>query len=131
MKNLTKLINDKDLVCSAGWINGFKLHHNISCGKVSGEPRAVNCGTTAEWLNNVWPKVHESCSDSDIFHTDETGIFFRLTPNKTLKFKAEIRANGKLSKYQITIFLCSNSNVIEKRKSFLLKNKKILDVSRM
>jgi hypothetical protein len=108
----------KDFVCTTGWIDRSKLHH-ICFGKVSSEARAVNCETTAEWCNKVWPKVHEGYSDSDIFNTDETGIFFRLTPNKTLTFKAEKCAGGKLSKDRITVFVCANSNGTEKRKLFV------------
>jgi hypothetical protein len=96
-EELAKIINDKDFVCTTGWIDRFKLHH-ICCGKVSGEARAVNCETTAEWVNMVWPKVREGYSDSDISNADETGIFFRLTSDRTLKFKAEKCAGGKLSK---------------------------------
>jgi hypothetical protein len=65
-------------VFSAGWIDRFKLRHNISCGKVSGEARAVNCETTAEWLST------EGHPDSDIYNADETGLFFRFTPERTL-----------------------------------------------
>jgi hypothetical protein len=64
--------------------------------------------------------VREGYSDSDIFNADETGIFFRLTPDKTLKFKAEKCAGEKLSKDQITVFVCANSNGTEKRKLFVI-----------
>jgi hypothetical protein len=45
------LLSD-EFVCSADWIDRFKLHYSISHGKVSSETRAVDCETTAEWLNN-------------------------------------------------------------------------------
>jgi hypothetical protein len=91
---------------------------------VSGEARAVNCETTAEWLYKVWPKVCEGYSVSDIFNADETGIFFRLTPDRTLKFKAEKRAGGKLSKDEIAVFVCANSNGTEKSKLFIIGKSK-------
>jgi hypothetical protein len=47
-EELAKILNDKDFVCTAGWIDRFNLRQNICCGKVSGEARAVNCETTAE-----------------------------------------------------------------------------------
>jgi hypothetical protein len=46
-EELAKLLNDKDFMCTTGWIDRFKLHH-ICCGKVSSEARAVNCEKTAE-----------------------------------------------------------------------------------
>jgi hypothetical protein len=54
----------------------FKLHQSISFGKLSGEARDVNSDMITEWLNAVWPSVHEGFADSDIFNADETGIFF-------------------------------------------------------
>jgi hypothetical protein len=74
-------------VCSVGWMDRFKLRHNISFGKVSGEARGVNNDMTTLWLFAVWPSVCEGCVDSDIFNANETGIFFRLTSDRKLKFK--------------------------------------------
>jgi hypothetical protein len=48
-EELAKLLSGEEFLCSAGWIDRFKLRHNISGGKVSGETRAVKCETTAEW----------------------------------------------------------------------------------
>jgi hypothetical protein len=72
-------------VCSAGWIDRFMLRHNITFGKMSGEARGVNTETTTEWLTTVWPSIREGYADKDVFNADETGIFFRLTPDRTLK----------------------------------------------
>jgi hypothetical protein len=87
-EELAKLLNDEEFVCSAGWIDRFKLSHN-SCGKVSGEAIVVNCETTTEWLSTVWPRMREGYPDSDIFSADETGLFFRLTPERTRKLKGK------------------------------------------
>jgi hypothetical protein len=88
-EELSNLLSDEEFVCCAGWIDSFKLCYNISCGKVSGEEWAVNCEVTAEWLNTAWSKMHELYPDSNIFNANEMGFFFRLTPERTLKFKGE------------------------------------------
>jgi hypothetical protein len=43
-------LRGEELVCSADWIDRFKLRHSISFGKVSGEARGVNNDTTTGWL---------------------------------------------------------------------------------
>jgi hypothetical protein len=53
-EELDKILSDEEFVSSAGWIDRFKICHNIFCGKVSGRARAVNCEMTAEWLSIVW-----------------------------------------------------------------------------
>jgi hypothetical protein len=50
-------------MCSAGWIDRFKVHHNISFGKVSGEARGVINDTTTECLTAMWPNVREGFAD--------------------------------------------------------------------
>jgi hypothetical protein len=123
-EELAKLFRDEEFLCSAGWIDRFKLRHNISCGKVSGEARAVNCETTAEWLSTVWPKMREGDPDSDIFNADETGLFFWLTPERTLKFKGEKCVGGKLSKDGVTVLVCANADATKKRKLFVIGKSK-------
>jgi hypothetical protein len=59
----------------------------ISFWKVNGEVRAVNCETAAEWLSTFWRKVSEGYPDSDIFNANEKGHFFKLSPERTPKFK--------------------------------------------
>jgi hypothetical protein len=48
-EELGKLLNDEEFMLSAGWIERFRSCHSILCGEVSGEARAVNCETEAEW----------------------------------------------------------------------------------
>jgi hypothetical protein len=60
--------------------------------------------------------VSEGYADSDIFNADETGILFRLTPNRTLKFKGEKCVGGKFSKVRIIVIVCANADGNEKRK---------------
>ena len=45
----------------------------------------------------------------DIFNCDETGVFYRSLPDKTLVYKGD-SANGKHSKERLTVlFACSKS----------------------
>jgi hypothetical protein len=119
-EELAKLLSDEECVCSAGWIDRFKLHHNISCGKMSSEIRAVDCEVTAKWLSTVWPKTLEGYPDSNIFNADEMGLFFRLTPERILKFKGEKCVGGKLSKDCVTVLVCANADGTRKRKLFVI-----------
>lgn len=56
---------------------------------MNGEARDVDMNVTNNWISTVWPKLKIKYSPEDIFNTDETGLFFKLTPDKTLKFKEE------------------------------------------
>ncbi|KAJ8865962.1 hypothetical protein PR048_033486 [Dryococelus australis] len=66
--------------------------------------------------------IHEGYADEDLFNADETGILFRLTPDRTLKFKGEKCVGGKLSKERITALVCANADGSEKRKLPVIGN---------
>jgi hypothetical protein len=42
-----------------------------------------------DWLSTNWPDIRNKYDSKDIFNADETGLFYKLTPDKTLKFKGE------------------------------------------
>jgi hypothetical protein len=65
--------------------------------------------------------------DSNIFNADETRLFFRLTPERTQKFKGEKCVGGKLSKDRDTVLVCANVDGTKKRKLFVIGKPKTLD----
>jgi hypothetical protein len=71
--------------------------------------------------------MSEEYPDSDIFNADEKGLFFRLTPERTLIFKGEKCVGGKLSKDQVTVLVCANVDGTKKRKLFVIGELKTLD----
>ncbi|XP_057324247.1 tigger transposable element-derived protein 4-like [Microplitis mediator] len=61
----------------------------------------------------------------DIFNADETGLFFKCLPDKTLIFKNEKCYGGKHSKERLTILLATNMTGSEKLKPLVIgKSKK-------
>ena len=50
----------------------------------------------------------------DIFNADETVLFFRLLPDKTLEFKGVDCHGGKKSKERLTVMVCANMAGSEK-----------------
>lgn len=111
--------------CSNGWLERFKRRHSITFGKVSGEAKSVNMTEAETWLNEVWPKLRQDYEDNEIYNGDETGIFYKLLPDKTLRFKGEKCVGGKLAKERLTALVCANMTGTEKRKILVIgKSKK-------
>jgi len=92
---------------SNGWLECFRKRHNISWNQVCGESNDVNFDTVNEWKSKIGELIKDYNSDS-IYNRDETGLFFRAIPSKTLKLKGEQCKGGKLSKERITVLLCGN-----------------------
>ncbi|CAK1597281.1 unnamed protein product [Parnassius mnemosyne] len=106
--------------CSSSWVQRFRARHNIVAGKVCGEAAGVPEGVTEEWLSHKWPTLCEGYKPEEIFNADETGLFFNLTPDKTLKFKGEQCKGGKLSKTRITVLVAANMTGSCKKKLLVI-----------
>ncbi|XP_031336955.1 tigger transposable element-derived protein 4-like [Photinus pyralis] len=108
--------SSKEIEYSRGWIDRFKRRYDIQSGKIHGESASVSLEVTNQWINTVWPGLRSKYEKCDTFNGDETGLFFKLTPDRTLKFKGDKCSGGKLSKERITVFVCSNMDGSEKRR---------------
>ncbi|XP_026471616.1 tigger transposable element-derived protein 4-like [Ctenocephalides felis] len=112
--------NNVDFNCTASWISRFKVRHNIVAGKIVGESLSGDENSTTNWLTSVWPNLRKQFSDDDIFNADETGLFYKLMPERTLKFKGENCSGGKLSKDRITLMVAANMSGTEKKKLLII-----------
>lgn len=92
---------------SNGWLEKFRTRHNISFKQICGEEKSVSLNEIADW-NGKLKSLCEGYDDRDIFNADETGIFYRVLPDKTLCFKGENCSGGKKSKERLTLLLCCN-----------------------
>jgi hypothetical protein len=51
----------------------------------------------------------------DVYSADETGLFFKVLPERTLAYKGETCHGGKHSKDRLTVLLCVNSEGSDKQ----------------
>ncbi|UYV73501.1 TIGD4 [Cordylochernes scorpioides] len=110
----------KDFTGSGGWIERWKARHGIKLRNICGESADVNRETMTNWLTDVMPNIISNYACKDIFNADETGLFWRLLPDKTLHFKGETCTGGKASKERITILLCCNMDGSEKMQPLVI-----------
>lgn len=115
-----QLLGKQNYHCSEGWINRFRSRHNIVFGKISGEAASVPDGVPETWLQTVFQEIRKGYTDDEIFNADETGLFYRMTYDKTMKFKGERCTGGKMSKERITVMVAANMTGSEKRKLFVI-----------
>jgi hypothetical protein len=67
-----------------------------------------------KWRKEHLLKIFEGYEPKNIYNTDESGLFFRLPPNKTLSLKADPCNSGKNSTERITVLLACNANGTDK-----------------
>ena len=100
--------------CSNGWIDRWKERHGIVYKTRSGERASVDEEKTDKWVNEVLLPTIEKYEEKDIFNADETGLFWRLLPDKTHTFKHVRCSGGKKSEDRVTVLLCCNMDSSEK-----------------
>ena len=94
---------------STGWLERFKEQNGITFKKVCGEAKSVDMTSMdmTEWGQRL-SRLLEQYSPDDIYNADETGMFYRLLPDKTLEYKKVDCHGGKKSKERLTAMVCAN-----------------------
>jgi transposase len=93
---------------SDGWLSNFKSRHSLVFKAVVGESGSVTEEQIGDWTQTQLPALMAEFKEEDIFNLDETGLFWRLLPDKTLTFKNDPCSGGKRSKERITLLLGAN-----------------------
>lgn len=103
-----KELQKPDFKASNGWLSRFKSRHNIGCATLSGERASVNPDTVASWKERL-PDIIKNFAPRDVYNMDETGLFFRALPDKSLTVRGTDCAGGKKSKDRLTVAVCVNA----------------------
>ena len=109
-------------VASEGWKWRFCKRHGIRNLSLVGEKLSADNSAADEFVSSFakWVTAEKLCPDR-IFNCDETGLNFRLLPEKTLAASFEKSADGrKKSKDRVTLNLCSNASGSIKLKLHLI-----------
>ena len=93
---------------SHSWIQRWKIRHNISSKVICGESASVSDDVVNDWKQATLPVILRQYSPSDIFNLDETGLFWKVTPQRTLAFKNDSCHGGKHSKFRISVLVGAN-----------------------
>ena len=113
-EELNQEIGCEEWTCSSGWLSRWKVRHNIKYRSVCGENAAVDRQVCDDWKEKTLLPILERYDPNDVYNADETGLYWRLLPDKTHAFSGEICTGGKLSKERITILVCTNMTGYEK-----------------
>ena len=92
---------------SNGWLDRFRTRYNINFRVISGEAAAVDKITTENWQMRL-PTIIQNYNLVDIYNCDETGLFFKLMPGRSLVIDKNGCNGGKKSRDRYTVMLCTN-----------------------
>jgi hypothetical protein len=71
----------------AAWIDQWKTRHNIASKKMRGESAAVReSDVLHKWKDIKLRQILDTFAPRDIYSADETGLFWKVLPDRTLAF---------------------------------------------
>lgn len=98
--------------CSDGWFGKAKKRLNLRSLAVTGQILdCVEDEVIINWLENLKNYILQNhLSPCQIYNSDETGLFYKIRPKKTMVLPSEKRAPGrKIDKQRVTAQVCCNA----------------------
>ena len=94
-----------------GWLKRFKDRHGIRALSVQGESLSAAADSVEPFKEELSKIMEErSLTLNQVFNCDETGLYWKLMPNKTLVSSREKVAKGfKKPKDRVTLMACANA----------------------
>ena len=97
-----------DFKASNGWFDSWKYRYSVKSIQLCGDKAEVNQSTVTDNKDKL-PSVIAGYKLDAIFNCDETGLFFRALPDRTLAAKGEDCSGTKTSKERMTVMLCCSA----------------------
>lgn len=96
---------------STGWLKRFKQRHGIRQLRVCGERGSADHEAAEQYIEDFNRLISEENLTADqIYNADETSLFWRYVPRKTLVTADEETPKGlKDSKERLTVLACANA----------------------
>eukprot|EP00731_Ephydatia_muelleri_P018687 Em0011g727a len=109
---------DGQLILSNGWLSRWKGRHGVFSVRLHGEAGGADEQGVARAQREL-PGIIEKYRPEDVFNIDETGLFYRQAPDRTLTTTADVRG-AKKAKDRITVALAVNVTASERLKPVVI-----------
>jgi hypothetical protein len=107
---------------SSGWLTRFKQRHGIRELQIQGESLSGDTAAAEQFHNEFNDFVlNENLLPEQVYNVDESGVYWKCLPTKTLAFESEKSAKGhKVSKERFTAMCCANATGDHKLKMLVI-----------
>ncbi|KAG8231656.1 hypothetical protein J437_LFUL018116, partial [Ladona fulva] len=118
-------LGHSEFKASSGWLDKFKNRNGMVNTHVSMKSAAKSASDCDNWKKDVLPQLLQTFNPSDIFNVDETLLYFKAIPDKTMDFTNDKGQVGKSCRDRVTILMCTNVIGTQKLKLVVIgKSKK-------
>jgi hypothetical protein len=111
------LCNEEKFKGSDGWVDKFKKRHNLKQYNMHGEVASAPLAELDTMRENL-RQILKNYDPKDIFNCDETGLFWKMRPNRTISNGPV--AGTKQSKDRVTVLFTCNATGTEKMRPLFI-----------
>ena len=83
----------------------LKERHEVKSKTLSGEAASVNVHVVKDWLEDL-PRIIKDFKPEDVYNTDETGLQYKATTQRSLVLPGDTGHHGKVYKERVSLLLC-------------------------
>ena len=101
---------DNNFKASKGWLWRFCNRHGMKQLAIQGESLSSDTSAVSPFKEKLKKLIEsESLTLTQIYNCDETGLFYKILPNKTSSRNEKKAPGYKLQKDRVTLLACSNA----------------------
>jgi hypothetical protein len=118
----TQIYGTTNFEASRGWIANFRSRYGLRSIKICGEKLSNNQDAVDPFIIKLKEKIRElKLSPVQIYNADESALYWKMLPDKTLVLSQEKNAPGrKTIKERVTFLLCANADGSNKLKPLVI-----------
>ena len=98
----------------------MEKRNQIVFKKVSGEKSSADVNGANAWKNSKLIEMLNEFDEENIYNADETGLYYRATPDGSLTYKSQTIAGYKKAMGRVTILCCTNVTGSDKKKPVMI-----------
>jgi len=106
-KSIAENLKFDTFTASNGWLESFQKRHGIHQSILNGESADVDNSIVEGWFGRL-KAICEGYSPDNIYNCDETGLFYRALPTRSLVQRNDKCKGGKFSKERLTVLLTAS-----------------------
>jgi len=100
----------EEFKASNGWLGSWKGRYNVKQFKWCGEGADVDEEVVDDYRSRI-PSIISGKNETEVFSCDETGLFHRAMPDKTLAENGDAVRGGKMAKERFTVLFCCSAKL--------------------
>nr|CAB3238194.1 dihydrolipoyl dehydrogenase, mitochondrial [Phallusia mammillata] len=114
------LLLGEDFNPSMSWVTRWRERHSIFLKRQDEVKLYQDSEATEQWITSVWPSIQERYSASEIYNCDETGIYFRKLPEKSMYIVNEKLSGDQKCMERLTVLLATNMDGSDKQELLVI-----------